>query len=114
MPHTFSYDSHIQRSRAAVSTPHGLADWQKATSNFKTESGTISLGTYNTGGFSPSPAKFGLQTVTGVLFRNAKGYIFDYDVAADKIKVYTAANTEVSNGTDLSGLGPVYFEAKGM
>jgi hypothetical protein len=114
MATTFAYDSHIQGQRAAVATPHGLADWQKVNSTFRTEEGAVTFGTYSTGGVAVSPAKFGLKSVSGVLFRNAKGYIFDYDAVADKIKVYTAANTEVSNGTDLSTLGAVYFVAKGQ
>jgi hypothetical protein len=114
MATTFSYDNHVLGQRASVSTPHGLQDWQRLNSGFRTESGTVTFGTYSTGGVAVSPAKFGLKSVSGVVFRNAKGYIFDYDPSVDKIKVYTAANTEVANNTDLSTLGAVYFRAEGI
>ncbi len=43
---------------------------------------------YPTGGYALSPAKFGLGTVSVVLFDSPLGYVVDYNSSTDKIQVY--------------------------
>lgn len=80
--------------------------------------GSVAYGTAVSGGIALGlKAKFGLTTVRKVFFEQANGYVFAYDKAADKLKVFQSAGSaaalaEVTSG-DLTSAGPVSFLAFG-
>lgn len=59
---------------------------------------------YTTGGLALTSAQLGFTGADPerVLVFAAKGYSFFYDTTNKKVLAYTAANTEVANGVDLS------------
>lgn len=63
---------------------------------------TISLSseTYVTGGFSYVPK--GIQTLKLVLFEQPSVYFYRYDYTNKKVKVFSAINTELTNGTAMT------------
>lgn len=116
MAATFNYDDPVANVlNASTSAPNNKRNLDRMSHTFATVSGTIALdASYPTGGYALSPAKFGLTTVSGVLFEDTAGYGVVYNRTTDKVQVYSTGNTEVANATNLSTLQAVYFEAKGL
>ena len=44
----------------------------------------------------------GLVYIDSIIINPSKGYALEPDIANNKVKAYSAANTEVTNATDLS------------
>lgn len=81
---------------------------------FKTVIGKLAFdSSYPTGGEAITAAQLGLSKIVRMKFQPSGTYLFAFDTANNKVKVYSAINTEVSNATDLSALTAVEFEAYG-
>lgn len=112
---TIKYDRPTDNQLAVDSTlPIGRRNMSRIDHNFATVSGQITLdSSYPTGGYGLMNS-FGLVTVAGVFFEDANGYGLYYNKTTDKVQVFSTAGTEVTNGTNLSTLPAIYFEAKGL
>ncbi len=69
---------------------------------------------YPTGGEALTPGDFGLTVIEMMIIAPNAGYVFEYDVANEKLKAFWvdttvdgAALAEVANTTDLSGVTTV-------
>lgn len=67
---------------------------------------------YATGGISFNLSGYFPKQVLGALFQNKDGYLFEYDEANKKLKIYTAQGAEVVDATALSITG-IQFVAWG-
>jgi hypothetical protein len=59
---------------------------------------------YPTGGEAVTPGQLGLTVLSAVLPAPSGGNTYEFDHANSKLKAYTASDTEVSSGTNLSDL----------
>jgi hypothetical protein len=113
---TVKYDKPIDNS-IALDTVQPLSARlnDRLAHGFGKISGQITFdASYPTGGYTVPWTKFGFTTLAGVLFEEPNGYSVMYNRSTDKIQVYSAAATEVTNATNLSALQPIYFSAEGL
>ena len=87
---------------------------ERISRNLSLLSGAISFGVYHTGGEPLLGITQMFKTCLRVVCESKKGYLFEFDKAAKKMKVYSQAGTEVLNNTDLSALTDVGFMAVGL
>jgi hypothetical protein len=65
----------------------------------KTTHGTFGLtGVYASGGVALTPRQFGLIQIHQLAACPSKGYVFEWDKAASKLKVYFSDNDALSDG----------------
>lgn len=98
-------------TNTAVQKPHSIgARWQTIYSVQPDNS-------YPTGGWSLKPADLGFAATTDpefqVVVQDTQGYSALYDYTNLKLKLYSAAGTQVTNATDLSALAPFRVVAQG-
>ena len=80
-------------------------DWLENIGALTRTTGTLTLGSYATGGVSVTPAMLGLGSFTGSPVFSAQGYVFAYDATAQKVLAFIPAGTvskpsfTVKNGT---------------
>lgn len=66
-------------------------DWLENVGALTRTQGTLTLGTYATGGVSVTPANLGLGSFFGAPTFVAPGYVFAYDATAQKVQAYRSA-----------------------
>jgi hypothetical protein len=88
----------------------------------RTTRGTLAFGTYPTNGEPFTARQVGLSRVFSVHIYPSKGFLFEPDLAASKLKAFYADYDatsdgpliEVPNNTDLAALTAVYWKAEGV
>lgn len=66
-------------------------DWLQSVGSEFVTSGTLTLGTYATGGVQVTPAMVGLGSFIGAPVFSAPGYAFSWDAANNKVLAYVSA-----------------------
>jgi hypothetical protein len=68
----------------------------------KVRRGTISLGTYATGGVAVTPTNVGLIRIDDLDVQPSAGYIFEYLPATGKVKAYRQKDPAAAGGADIA------------
>ena len=92
-------------------------DWLQSIGSEASTSGTLTLGTYATGGVSLTPAMVGLGSFIGAPEFFAQGYTFAYDSSAQKVLAFrsagftpagTVAAPTITSATNAGTTTPLY------
>lgn len=92
-------------------------DWLENVGALTRTQGTLTLGTYATGGVSVTPANLGLGSFNGSPMFSAAGYAFTYDATNSKVLAYrsggftplgSVAAPTITSGTSATITTPLY------
>jgi hypothetical protein len=94
---------------------------RNVTGNRRAHSGTLTFdSSYATGGESLVPSELGLHTIENIILHPSAGFSFDYDYAAQKVKVYVpavvvgAAGAATLDDFPLTGTGATTARSVGL